>query len=539
MGDHQPSLDGPPLAYSRRPSPKAFGCVAAVAGLALIVVIGLMAGLPAAESAVGVGVLLYGVTLLVMGTTAARLVPKWCRSSSSGPIRVRGLGFVLLTPYFFIFVVEFQSRTLVSEDLFLVEYVAFFGCVTFASFLAWRDVRRNPLHPEHGKRPYFWGGTVPVSRLSAAAAILGIAGLLVTALVAFSFNSLPAVTLSLAAAAVVLGGAAFVRAWMRRPSSRLIPAGAIVAGLLAGAMTTAIASTSDEILGMACATPSHCVAVGLDGSVAAVDYRAHGAVETIAGAGTLNGVACVSATTCVAVGNGAVEPGGIVVTLARRGAAPWAATSTQHVSRVLNGVACPSPSGCIAVGDVVVVITNGTPSSVQQLPAGVTLNGVACATPDACEAVGTFDAVDGNGPAVWAPITNGVIGAIHRVSGSEVLEAIACPTLSTCLAVGEANGLGGLMSITNQRAGALHHFADIYDAHSISCPTADLCAVTGYATGGIGPAQALVAVHYGGIGAARVLEGGTTYPEVVCTAADTCLVAGTPTSDSVTTVSIP
>ena len=187
---------------------------------------------------------------------------------------------------------------------------------------------------------------------------------------------------------------------------------------------------------------------------------------------------------------------GIVVSLGRRGAAPWTATSIQHVTRSLNGVACPSTSRCVAVGSGVVVITNGTPGSLQQLPAGVTLNGVACATPEACEAVGTIDAADGNGPAVWAPITNGVIGAIHRVSGSEVLEAIACPTLTICLAVGEANGVTEASWRSPTRsAGALKHFADIYDAYSISCPTADLCAVAGYATGGIGPAQALVALH--------------------------------------------
>ncbi len=538
MGDQPPRLGGLPASYTRHPSPKVLGWVAAAAGLAVVVLIGIMAGVPAAESAVGVVVLLYGLTLLVIGT-AAPLVPRLRHSGSPDAARVFGLGFVLLTPYFFILAVEFQSHTLVSEDVSLAEYFAFFGCMTLASYLAWRAVRRNPLHADHGKRPYFWGGTVPVSRIGAAAAILGIASLLATAAVAFSFDSLPAVTLPLAAVTVLLGVAAFVRAWMRRASSRLVPAGAIVAGLLAGAMTTAIASSADEIFGMACAAPSHCVAVGLDGSVATVDDGVRGLVETIDGAGTLKGVACMSSTTCVAVGDGAYGTGGVVVTLASRGAAPWTPTSIQHVTRVLNGVACPSTSGCVAVGNGVVVITHGTPGSVQLLPAGVTLNGVACATPDACGAVGTVDAADGSGPAVWASITHGVLGSIHRVSGSEVLEAIACPTLSTCLSVGEANGYGGLVAITNGTAGALQHFADIYDAYSISCPTADLCAVAGYATGGIGPAQALVALHESMIGAARILEGGTTYPEVVCTAADRCLIAGTPTADSVTSVSIP
>ena len=538
MGDQPPSLGGLPTSHTRHPSPKGLGWVVPAAGVALVILIGITAGVPAAESATGVVVALYGLTLLVMGT-ATPLVLRWRRSGSASAVRIVGLGCVLLTPYFFVLAVEYQSHTLVSEDVSLAEYVAFFGCLTLASYLAWRAVRRNALHPEHGKRPYFWGGTVPVSRVSAGAAILGIVSLLVTAVVAFSFNTLPAVTFPLAAATLLLGCAALVRAWIRRPSSRLVPAGAIVAGLLAGALTTVIASTADEILGMACATPSHCVAVGLDGSVATVDDGVRGAVETIAGAGTLNGVACMNATTCVAVGDGANGTSGVIVTLARRGAASWAATSIQHFTRRLNGVACPSTSGCVAVGNVVVVITSETPSSVHDLAAGVTLNGVACAKPNACEAVGTVDAADGNGPAVWAPIMNGVIGAMQRVSGSEVLEAIACPTLTTCLAVGEANGYGGLVAITNESAGVVKHFADIYDAYSISCPTTDLCAVAGYATGGIGPAQALVALHQGTIGVSRILEGGATYPEVVCTAAQTCLVAGTPAADGVTTTSIP
>ena len=125
---------------------------------------------------------------------------------------------------------EFQSQTLVSYDLSLVEYVAFFACVTLASFLAWRAVRRNPLHPEHGKRPYFWGGTVPVSRLSAAAAILGIVSLLVTVLVAYSFNGLPLVTFALAAAAVVLGAGGVRSRLDEAPVIEIVPAGAIVAG---------------------------------------------------------------------------------------------------------------------------------------------------------------------------------------------------------------------------------------------------------------------------------------------------------------------
>jgi len=53
-------------------------------------------------------------------------------------------------------------------------YAAFFACVLAAGFLAWRSVSRNPSHPEHGRRPYFIGGKVPVTRLGAAAAAAGL-----------------------------------------------------------------------------------------------------------------------------------------------------------------------------------------------------------------------------------------------------------------------------------------------------------------------------------------------------------------------------
>ena len=84
------------------PRPRCWRWVAAIAGLALVVLIGIMAGIAAAEAAVGVVVLLYGLTLLVTGITAAPLVPKWCRSNHPVAIRVLGVGVVFLAPYFFV-----------------------------------------------------------------------------------------------------------------------------------------------------------------------------------------------------------------------------------------------------------------------------------------------------------------------------------------------------------------------------------------------------------------------------------------------------
>jgi hypothetical protein len=119
------------------------------------------------------------------------------------------------------------------------------------------------------------------------------------------------------------------------------------------------------------------------------------------------------------------------------------------------------------------------------------------------------------------------------------LDAIACPTASTCIAVGEADGLAAVRPITDGTAGTVQQMTAEMEALSISCPTAEVCAVAGYATGGIGPAQALVALNHGRIGAARVLEGGNTWAEVACSSPDNCLVTGTPLDDGVVSVSIP
>ena len=59
---------------------------------------------------------------------------------------------------------------------------------------------------------------------------------------------------------------------------------------------------------------------------------------------TLRGVACLSPSTCVAVG----DSGTIVRTT--DGGSTWSSQPSGTTS-VLGGVACPSPSTCVAVGN--------------------------------------------------------------------------------------------------------------------------------------------------------------------------------------------
>jgi hypothetical protein len=532
--------------------------VLAVIGIAAFILIAVTVGFPVAVVCSGVAALLYTVLLLVMGRRAP-LLPRFIeRAGSSAAARVLALGVGVLAVYAFISAIEFQTATFLSMDVFLALYVGFGGCLLLAGFLAWRNVSRDPSHPEHAKRPYYIGGKVPVTPLGAAAAVVGVASLIATWLLLGAFLSVPAVTIPLGLVAIGLGLAASVRAWVRGSASRAVPAAAVLAGLATLGMTVAMASTGSDIQGIACVTLSNCVGVGGSsngGFVVSVINGTRGSVVSIPGSGSLSGIACPTPTYCVAVGSGGGNNGGVVLTLAKAGPHGWTFGPVQHVNAVLNGVACASVTVCVAVGDGTVVITAGRVGSLRPVSAGVRLEAVACPTPSECEAVGAINPDAGNGPAVWVTIRNGVIGTVNHVEGAASLDAIACPSSTTCLAVGQgtktitisgtfAGGnftywgtVGGLLPITAGVAGTLQMMTAVSNGDSISCPTAADCVVVGSATGGSGPSPALVVLQQGRIGVARILDGGTA-PEVACVGRD-CLVTGSPRDDGASIVSIP
>lgn len=535
------------------------GWILAVIGIAVFIVIAVTVAFPAAVACSGVAVLLYAVLLLVMGNTAP-LAPRFIgRSGSSAAARVLALGMGILAAFAFISAIEFQTTTFLSIDVSFALDVGFGVCVLLAGFLAWRNVSRDLSHPEHGKRPYYVGGKVPVTRLGAVAAFVGIASLLATWLLLGAFLSVPAVTIPLGLVAIGLGVAAFVRAWVRGSASRAVPVVAVLTGLATFGMTVAMASTGSDIQGIACVTLSDCVGVGgtLNGGfVVSVINGTRGSVVSIPGSGSLSGIACPTSTYCVVVGAGRGNGDGVVLTLAKAGSHQWTPGPVQHVSAVLNGVACPSVTVCMAVGNGAVVITAGRVGSLRHVAAGINLEAVACPTPSECEAVGAINSDAGNGPAVWVTIRNGVSGTVNHVKGAASLDAIACPSSTTCLAVGQGTktitisgtfaggnftywgNVGGLLPITAGMAGTLQMMTAVSNGDSIACPTAANCVVVGSATGGSGPSPALVALQQGRIGVARIVGGGTAQPEVACVGRD-CLVTGTPQDDRVSIVSIP
>ncbi len=124
---------------------------------------------------------------------------------------------------------------------------------------------------------------------------------------------------------------------------------------------------------ISCGSVNNCVAVGADAvnecgsgtngcsmlgtQTGAIEFSTNGGgswvlVPAPSSALQLRGVACGSATRCVAVGNGAAGTGEVAV-FSADGGATWssgALSGTGDASSFLDSVSCPSPEECVAVG---------------------------------------------------------------------------------------------------------------------------------------------------------------------------------------------
>ena len=188
--------------------------------------------------------------------------------------------------------------------------------------------------------------------------------------------------------------------------------------------------------------------------------------------GVLSAVACPSATTCLAVGSGPFQ-GATAAASAVDGAWMWGpltASSGDAASFFSwSGVACPSATTCLAVGadNTNGVVTTATLSAAtwtwspaSEVPNDASGTGdlaaIACPSTTTCLAVGS----DGDSLGIaeqasltgaswtWSPPTP----LTPPSSGAGALAAIACPSATTCLAVG-TDGSQGVATVAT-RAGA-------------------------------------------------------------------------------------
>jgi hypothetical protein len=217
--------------------------------------------------------------------------------------------------------------------------------------------------------------------------------------------------------------------------------------------------------GVSCTSATACTAVGYfaasRGAQLALAEGWNGSTWTVQGTpsptvGTLTGVSCTSATACVAVGSAPLVPIGKPLAEVWNGStwtvySPPAGGATTSGS--LNGVSCVSATACTAVGFYInsagnqMTLTefwNGSSWSIQPTPnpAGAgRLTAVSCAAATACTAVGLY--INSAGTQVTlAEFWNGTSWTIQsspNLSPSSALNGVSCTSATACTAVGSNN----------------------------------------------------------------------------------------------------
>jgi Fibronectin type III domain len=202
--------------------------------------------------------------------------------------------------------------------------------------------------------------------------------------------------------------------------------------------------TAGSLDGISCVSATDCTAVGIGADnepmVITESTGTWGPPTELSGAdeATFDGVSCASATNCTAVGWGASGP-----VVATESAGTWGNVIEPTVAGsqgVFDAVSCSDATDCTAVGGdskgaIAETMTAGAWAPVTAIGAG-SLSGVSCQSPGSCTAVGT----DLTGPDHVTQAA-GTWGGTDELSvpspdeGGDLL-SISCPDPADCTAVG-------------------------------------------------------------------------------------------------------
>jgi hypothetical protein len=176
----------------------------------------------------------------------------------------------------------------------------------------------------------------------------------------------------------------------------------------------------------------------------------------------LTGVACTSASSCIAVGYSEDGSGSEHMLAEGWNGTVWSIESTPYSSGLtegnFNGVSCTSATACTAVGnetsntELVTLVErwNGQAWAIQSSPSGYVgeLEGVSCTSATACTATGMYEPV--NGPFITlAERWNGTSWAIKSIpspKGGDFAElaGVSCVSASSCEAAGYSANSGAM-----------------------------------------------------------------------------------------------
>jgi len=266
--------------------------------------------------------------------------------------------------------------------------------------------------------------------------------------------------------------------------------------------------------------------------------------QAVAGTYFLSGVACPSASSCLAVGQSAA--GDDVLVPITDGVAGSAVAGSDQVT--LNKIACANASSCVAVGvddasfeGVVVPVTGGVLGAAQPVPGTGPLNGVACDPTEACVAVGSTNRQSMTPPeGVVVPISGGVAGAPEAVASTTALLGVICPSSGSCVSVGQVFEFSGhfrpphgvVVPIEADVPQVAEPVAEASMLGGIGCSAPTTCTAVGTSTS---QGTAAVPVTDGAPGRAQLtpevsFDGGFSFlgeaNAVACPSAGLCLAAG-------------
>ena len=294
-----------------------------------------------------------------------------------------------------------------------------------------------------------------------------------------------------------------------------------------------------DLLGLACASPASCFAVGRsndEGVLMPITNGVAGPLQAVPGADILYDVACASATSCVATGfyyNG-FPPDPFDITAVVVPITDSIAGPAQSVpgAGVLSDVSCPSATSCFATGrtadnqGVLVPITNGVAGPAQVVAGTDYLVDIACPSPGTCVAVGGSPAFTGNPiDGFVVVITDGTAGPAQFISPDVVLSSIACTDASHCVAVGWAGSEGAVVAVDDGVAGPYQAVPGTGLLSSVACSTTSCVAVGSSNRFNFG---AIVPISGGAPGSAQYADGAGGLSELACGAGGCMVVGGDP-----------
>ncbi len=314
----------------------------------------------------------------------------------------------------------------------------------------------------------------------------------------------------------------------------------------AGASPTVIDPQRTEYVGLACPSAGQCTAVQ-GGEEVTFDASSPGTPTRVTfdsntEFAAMDAVACPSTTQCTTVGDaGQVDDanGNPVVIKGQEEtfnpASPGspAPTTPLDPGHTLTGVACLSVSECVAVGDGGQEMTfdpsSPATASVSTIGGGVGLGAVVCPSTSQCSAlagVGQEVTFDPASPGAASPVTIDP-GLVQTSNSSNFLTGMACPSTTECVAV-DTMGRAVKGDPTSSAAWTVEQVATVDavsgagELSSIACPSTTQCVLADFAgnvfAGTIaGSATLPPTVPVTGIGAPPTPRAGTSPPMVTGT----------------------